>query len=239
MTYISTIKKRIIEHLDNQSITKRSFYLKTGIANGTLDKNTGVSEMVIEKYISCYPEINPTWLLTGEGAMFTKNNSLDTSSEPTVSYEKKFKLMTDTDIDDQTIPLYNLEATAGIVELFKDSSHAEVIDTMKIPNLPKCDGALFVTGDSMYPILKSGDIIVYKQVNDFQYGIFFGEMYLVSIEVDGEDYTSVKYIQKSEKGDEFIRLVSHNQHHQPRDFPLHKVRALALVKASVRMNAMS
>lgn len=226
-----SVIERMKQIVDSKGISKRSFYQTVGLSNGYLDKEREVGHKKMESIIYSYPDISPAWLLTGEGEMYRTTSPAQTTNE--------FKLMTDTDIDNQSIPLYNLEATAGIVELFKDSSHAEVVDTMKIPNLPKCDGALFVTGDSMYPILKSGDIIVYKQVNDFQYGIFFGEMYLVSIEVDGEDYTSVKYIQKSEKGDDFIRLVSHNQHHQPRDFPLHKVRALALVKASVRMNAMS
>ncbi|MDB0600070.1 hypothetical protein PL373_02640 [Tenacibaculum maritimum] len=63
-------------------------------------------------------------------------------------------------------------------------------------------------------------------------------MYLISVEVAGEEYISVKYIQKSEKGEQYIKLVSQNQHHQPKNVKLNKVRAMALVKASVRINSM-
>ena len=90
----------------------------------------------------------------------------------------------------------------------------------------------------MYPLLKSGDIVAYKEIQDLQNDIFWGEMYLVSIQLGDEEYVSVKWVQKSEKGDTHIRLVSENQHHQPKDIPLSKVRAMALVKASIRINSM-
>ena len=44
----------------------------------------------------------------------------------------------------------------------------------------KCDGAIHIVGDSMYPLLKAGDIVFYKEMSiDLQY-IFYGEMYLLS-----------------------------------------------------------
>ena len=52
----------------------------------------------------------------------------------------------------------------------------------------------------MYPLLKSGDIVLYKQLNDIN-DIFWGDMYLLSIDIDGEEYVTVKYIQKSERPD--------------------------------------
>lgn len=91
----------------------------------------------------------------------------------------------------------------------------------------------------MYPLLKSGDIIMYKQINNILDGIFWGEMYLISIDQDGDEMVTVKYIQKSEKGEEWIKLVSQNKHHDDRDVSLTKVRALALIKASIRINSMS
>jgi transcriptional regulator with XRE-family HTH domain len=138
----------------------------------------------------------------------------------------------------QSIPLYNLEATAGLVELFQHVNEKTPIDYLSIPNLPKCDGAVFVTGDSMYPLLKSGDIVIYKQVYNIEEGIFWGEMYLISVDVDGEEYISVKYIQKSDQGDDYIKLVSQNGHHQPKDIRKDRIRAIAMIKASVRINAM-
>ena len=102
--------------------------------------------------------------------------------------------------------------------------------------MPKCDGAVYVTGDSMYPLLKSGDIVVYKELYDFN-NVIFGEMYLVSFDLEGDEYLAVKYVNRSDK-EGYIKLVSYNSHHDPKDIPLNCIRAMALVKLSIRKNTM-
>ena len=89
----------------------------------------------------------------------------------------------------------------------------------------------------MYPILKSGDIVLYKEINNTNGCLLWGEMYLLSFTLDGEDYITIKYVQKSEV-EGFVRLVSHNPHHAPQEIPRDSIRAVALVKASVRFNTM-
>lgn len=133
--------------------------------------------------------------------------------------------------------LYDIEAAANLKSLLVNKDQ-NILGKISIPNIPKCDGAVYVKGDSMYPLLKSGDIIAYKEVPVEIQHIFYGEMYLVSIDIEGEEYLTVKYINQSERGCEWIKLVSYNQHHQPKDFPLASVKALALVKLSIRMNTM-
>ena len=89
----------------------------------------------------------------------------------------------------------------------------------------------------MYPLLKSGDIVLYKET-EFE-NIFFGEMYLLSVKLnDWEEYITVKYVQKSDQGGEYVKLVSQNSHHQPKDIHISKISALALIKASIRINTM-
>lgn len=223
------IRERLIKYLENKGVSKYRFYQETGLSNGFLDKEGSIRSDICEKISYQYPDLNLNWLLTGNGNMKIGNeNELQT-----------FKLRTDRAVNHQIIPIYNLEATAGLVELFRDHSELEAIDTMSIPNLPKCDGAVFVAGDSMYPLLKSGDIIMYKKINDLQNDIYWGQMYLISIALEDEEFVMVKYVQKSEKGEKYLKLVSENRHHQDKDVLLEKVRALALIKASVRVNTMN
>ena len=170
--------------------------------------------------------VNPDWLDTGEGEMF--------NAEPNLT--NAFRHRTDNSLPLQSVPLYSIEGTAGLVPLFNDRESTTPINYIHIPNLPKCDGAIYVVGDSMYPLLKSGDIVLYKQLHDLN-DIFWGDMYLLSIDVDGEEYITVKYIQKSER-EGCIKLVSQNPHHADKDVEIGRVRALALVKASIRMNSM-
>ena len=88
----------------------------------------------------------------------------------------------------------------------------------------------------MYPLLKSGDIVLYKQLQNIE-DIFWGDMYLLSIDIDGEEYITVKYIQKADR-EGYVKLVSQNPHHADKDVAIDRIRALALVKASIRMNSM-
>ena len=168
--------------------------------------------------------INPEWLDTGKGNMFNAEPDLTT-----------FRLKTDNSLPMQSVPLYSIEGTAGLVPLFTERRNQKPVDFIHIPNLPKCDGAIYVVGDSMYPLLKSGDIVLYKQLRDLN-DIFWGDMYLLSIDIDGEEYVTVKYVQKSDV-DGCVKLVSQNPHHADKDVALSRIRAIALVKASIRMNS--
>jgi hypothetical protein len=63
-------------------------------------------------------------------------------------------------------------------------------------------------------------------------------MYLVAMDIEGDEYVTVKYITRSEQGEDWIRLESFNPRHSPQDFALNCITALALIKISIRMNAM-
>lgn len=188
-------------------------------------------------YTKCV-NINPSFLLSGKGSVFNQSKEVEVENalnEPT----KVYKLKTDIIREKQMVPLYDIQASASIVSLFRDTSQQKPIDHISIPNLPKCDGAIYVSGDSMYPLLKSGDIIMYKKLSPSLDNIFWGEMYLVSLtNDDGEEFVMVKWVQKSDSGDDYIKLVSENRHHQSKDFHLKNVKGLALIKASVRINSM-
>ncbi len=131
------------------------------------------------------------------------------------------------------IPLYDIDAAANLMTIF-DNQNQNILDTIKIPNLPKCDGALPIRGDSMYPLLKSGDIVIFKHLNDIT-SILYGEVYLIDFIMDDDDYLVVKYVNKSEAKNH-IKLVSYNSHHEPKDIPINSIRAMALIKASIRIN---
>ncbi len=168
--------------------------------------------------------VNPDWIETGKGKMF--------NAMPDIN---KFTLKTDNTLPLQSVPLYSIEGTAGLVPLFSSDKQSEPLNYIHIPNLPKCDGAIYIVGDSMYPLLKSGDIVLYKQLSNMN-DIFWGDMYLLSIDLDGEEFVTVKYIQRSER-EGYVRLVSQNSHHADKDIELSRIRAIALVKASIRMNS--
>lgn len=68
-TNISNIKKRITQFAEYKGFSKRKIYTDTSIANGVLTRSGGLTEDNIGRFISTYPEVNPSWLLTGKGEM--------------------------------------------------------------------------------------------------------------------------------------------------------------------------
>lgn len=137
--------------------------------------------------------------------------------------------------DDRSVKLYDVSAAANLQTMLTNKNQY-LLGKIIIPNIPTCDGAVYVSGDSMYPLLKSGDIIGFKEITDFSH-LIYGEMYLVSFSLDDNDYLAVKFIKKSEKSG-YIQLVSYNPHHEPMDLPIGNIQALGIVKFSIRKNMM-
>ena len=231
---MNNILEAFIKVSENENIKITQLEKVIGASKGVLSRaianNSDVQAKWFLSLVENYPKYNVEWLVTGNGEMLKQDNY-------NISFVNKARKTKDSVWENQEIPLYNLEAVAGLKELFRNENPQNITDTIKIPNLPKCDGAVKVIGDSMYPLLKSGDIILYKETG--VENIFFGEMYLLSIQLnDWEEYITVKYVQKSDRGDEYVKLVSQNGHHQPKDIHLSQITALAMVKASIRMNTM-
>lgn len=240
--------ERFHEYLELKGIKPTRFEKDIGLSNGYLGtqlrRSGNLGEDILNKIIDNCLDINPIWLLTGKGEMTTKGKyfeNIEGVDEIEVNKPEAniFKLKTDRIEDKQAVPLYDIQASASVVALFQDKNTEKPIDHITIPNLPKCDGAIYVNGDSMYPLLKSGDIIMYKKVSNSTDSMFWGEMYLVSlINDDGDEFVMVKWLHKSDKGEDYVKLVSENRHHQPKDFHIKNIKGLALIKASVRINSM-
>ena len=174
-------------------------------------------------------DIDANWLLSGQGSMLKSDVEQITEIHKPTKYMEKI-------LEYQEITLYDIHAAANLRTLFADKNQ-NILGKIQLPNIPKCDGAMYVTGDSMDPLIKAGDIICYKEIYDFG-NIIPGEMYLVSMDIEGDEYLTLKYITHSDNGKDWIRLESYNKRHDPKDFELSRVNALALIKISIRMNTM-
>lgn len=221
-----TIKGRIQEYCKVKDLSIRQFELRSGLSNGyvsSMRKSLGLEKL--ENVLKEFPDLSRDWLLYGEGNMLKPS---DEKMQPS----HVFPLRSDHQIPgDQKIPLYELTATAGLVAIFQDS--VPVPDSfISVPGLPAVDGAIFVRGDSMTPVLKSGDIVIYKKMELCEDSILWGQIYLLSYSLDSDDFTVVKYIRHSEK-DGYIRLISANDFYDPIEIPTGSITALALVKASI------
>ncbi|MEG0498973.1 MAG: helix-turn-helix transcriptional regulator, partial [Alistipes sp.] len=76
--------------------------------------------------------VNPDWIDEGKGNLF--------NAEPNLT---AYMHRTDNSLPLQSVPLYSIEGTAGLVPLFADQKSSKPLDFIHIPNMPKCDGAIY------------------------------------------------------------------------------------------------
>jgi len=142
-------------------MTPHKFSLKFNDTGGVktsqvLRERNGLSNKLLENIIQAYPEINKTWLLTGEGEMLLKNNSKEQINEvkepgmvyggpPKTLMESQAMLIsiqeqlvrnntklvdTNNKLAEQVIELCSQQSSPGTKELI-ESIRKEVIESVK------------------------------------------------------------------------------------------------------------
>lgn len=222
-----TQKDRVLQFIESQGISKNRFYNKTGVANGTLDKKSGITGETIMKIHIAYPELNIEWLISGEGEMlkdtpFKLYSDLKDIREQIVSGKVESVQM---DTSQEFIPIFSYNDT----QVYKGH--------LSIPKLTSCDGARYVETDSMYPIIKPGDIVCYR-TTDQSNQIHWGEMYIIHMVMDGEKFITIKNIEKSSLGDEYVTLTGYNKKYQPKDILLTDIEWKAVIRAYISYNSL-
>jgi transcriptional regulator with XRE-family HTH domain len=130
------------------------------------------------------------------------------------------------------IPLYDLRRADGLKSLLS-SPTLKPVGFITIPNLPECDGATYFVGDGMYPILRSGDVVLY-QITDTSL-IIWGDMYLVSVSQGGREHITVCYLESSSDPRKAV-MRGAMPDRSATEVDIAKINAIALVKATIRMN---
>lgn len=100
--------------------------------------NNGISLDVAERVVSCFPQIDKLWLLTGEGDMFSEARRRGAQ-----------------------IPFYNIDIEQGIPALDTLESEWGLV----IPQLGECDFAMLYTGRAMGDVVPPGTIVAVKAVD--------------------------------------------------------------------------
>lgn len=159
------------------------------IASG---KTKAISYEIADKITEVYPEISKSFLTTGEGSMLGGASGSGADLDPT-----------------KAIRYYpNIPATASHVENMPEPSWDDLrYEPMWITGWEGCS-ALNATGDSMYPRISNGDVVIFRRWTESY--VSNGEIYLV-ITRDGD--RMIKYvteIEPDEEGGRRFRCASAN-----------------------------
>ena len=79
---MGNISDRIAQIIKGQGLSTRAFEQQIGCSNGVIskciNKGTDISSQWVTKIIETFVEINPRWLLTGEGSMLVDEGAAPT-----------------------------------------------------------------------------------------------------------------------------------------------------------------
>lgn len=214
-----TVKDRILDFCKQKGLSIRQFEIQCNMSNGYVSSmRKGIGSEKLEHVLNAFPELSRYWLLFGEGEMLKGEvHTFDFKAEEGRSTRR--------------VPVYDTFATAGFMAVYNNSP-LEVSDYLSIPNLPPVDGALYARGDSMSPLISSGDIVIFKVVERNPDNILWGHIYIITYFIEGDEFTVLKYLKRSQKAG-YIRLESYNPRFDPQEIPSDSIVGLALVKASI------
>jgi len=141
-------------------------------------------------------------------------------------FEKKMAISKASEANvEEGVPVYDVPIDASFIERYRDERY-EPLYFVDIPKLRNCNFGAIVSGNSMYPVMKSGTIAICRIVEDLNY-FDPGEMYFLSTT---NGFETVKYVQPGEHPDELL-LIPHNEKIKPTTIKKDMVIKMCIVEA--------
>lgn len=171
------IPSRIKDYLNFKCISNAAFEKSLGMSNGSFGKqlrtNGAIGSDKLENILMAYPDISPEWLLTGKGEMLKTNctsrqNFVD---QPPVVISKNAEISADMQVSDRrnypTRPRIPIDAAAGSLSIALTSvSQGECEQLPVIPTFPQYDFTIAARGESMQPVIESGDELACRFIHE-------------------------------------------------------------------------
>lgn len=225
MENITKISDRIKQFIDYKKLTINKFSDAVGTSNSYFNKliknGTTIGSDKIENILHAYPELNPSWLILGEGDMLrVKKYELSEVNEPSSVYGKK-----------SNIPLVNFTAIGGFGNSNFSIQERDVKQYYVIPKFEHkhVDFMIEVEGSSMYPKYNSGDVVACRIINEQNF-IQWNKTHVVATKDQG---IIIKRIQKGEN--QSLLMVSDNKDYAAFEVPQDQIEGIALVVGVIRL----
>ncbi len=207
----TTVKQRLIAFIKHLRMGQAKFEKSVGFSNGYINNIAkSIGSEKLQKILEVYPQLSHTWLLTGQGEMLVEERD-DTP-----------------EFDLPAIKYYpNVDGSMGGMEFLDNPD--ETVQLMHIPGYTDCTLAINAYGDSMSPLINSGEIVL---LSEWQERFFdWGKIYLI---ITRNGYRTIKRIYPSDTKDHISCRSENAQLHPPFDIPLADITCCYLVKGWIR-----
>lgn len=227
---------RIKDYIDEKGISVAAFERSIGMSNASFGKclknNGAIGTDKLEKILSTYSDISPSWLLTGDGPMLkdeAKMVETDTDGAPHVAVEPE-KLP---EGDLGGLPLITEDAMAGFPSFDVPGILFNTCEHYRIPEFEE-RGAHYiirVSGNSMHPTYQNGDLLGLRRITDVNF-FQWGEAYVL----DTNQGVLVKRVFPVETDPDSIQCVSDNPKFPPYTLCSSDIRSVNVIVGLVRLS---
>lgn len=203
-----SVKERLRQFIAATGISQREFQRRCGFSSGfvnNISKGLGADKMLSIQ--STFPDLNPAWLLTGEGEMLRSDASFASSNVSPTS-----------GLTSMTVPLYNINAVAG--KRPGQTEGEEVEEMVPWIGAKEGDFAVRVEGDSMEPRVHGGAYVLLRPCIANPHDLAYGHIHLVVT----EDRAALKIIKADPENPRALLLVSINDAYPPFSVPFEEIR---------------
>ena len=229
------ILERIKQFIDTIGLSIASFERSVGMSNASFGKSLknggAIGTDKLENILRIYPQLSPSWLLTGEGPMLKNLSSAsDHDADERHREEKNVELAAHrASMAEEGIPLIPFSAMAGMLSGEQKALEYEC-ERYVIPAFTGADFLMQVSGNSMAPTYVSGDIVACQRVP--MAGLFFqwNKPYVI----DTNQGAIIKRI-KPGSDTQHVLIVSDNKDYDPFELPYQDIYAVALVIGIIRI----
>ncbi len=197
------ILDRIKQFIDYKGIAVSAFEKSIGMSNASFGKSLrsggAIGTDKLENILNVYPELSPSWLVSGEGPMLRGDDQpAKVSYDPSVGK-----------------PYFDVDFIGGFSEIFNDQTTLPACNVL-VPGFEKASVWCNVTGHSMEPKINHGDIIALREctINDVQYG----EIYAVVLDT----IRTIKILRRGSSSN-VLRYVPINQDFDEQEFPISRI----------------
>ena len=200
--------------LRNQAELVRLLGLSKGYVSQLMSGKREPSETIVSSLCAQFPELNPQWIMTGEGEMTQK-----VGLRPVEEF-----------IEPNTVPMLPIFAQAGHLTEWSEGVEEAKCERVISP-VKDIDMAIHIYGESMSPDIPNGAVCYVRRVTGKV--IDYGRAYIL----DTVDGPVVKYLMPG-SDDEHIRCQSANQDPKFAPYEVEKSDILGMYRVVMCMKMM-